>query len=102
MRTARAPWADAPSRPSALDSRIRLPVGPPPLRPLTTREKQVADLLACGAIHKEIAHDLGISYFTVKNHLQRLKEALGVQTSREIAAVWLGAVPYSQRPKEPR
>ncbi len=51
---------------------------------LTPREVEVLGLLAAGQANKEIARALGVSPNTVKTHLARLYEKLGV-TSRTAA-----------------
>jgi DNA-binding NarL/FixJ family response regulator len=55
--------------------------------PLTKREGEVLKQLALGLTNKEIAHALGISYETVKEHVQHILRKLGV-SDRTQAAVW--------------
>ncbi len=55
--------------------------------PLTTRESEVLRQLAYGLKNKEIAQALGISYETVKEHVQHVLRKLGV-SDRTQAAVW--------------
>jgi DNA-binding NarL/FixJ family response regulator len=52
---------------------------------LSTRERQVLQLLATGARNKEIALDLVISEFTVKRHVQNILQKLEL-SSRHAAA----------------
>jgi len=52
---------------------------------LSTRERQVLQLLATGARNKEIALDLVISEFTVKRHVQNILQKLDL-SSRQAAA----------------
>jgi DNA-binding CsgD family transcriptional regulator len=52
---------------------------------LTPRECEILDLLASGRSNKELARSLGISPNTVKTHVARLYEKLGVD--RRIRAV---------------
>ena len=55
------------------------PSGPTtPSRPddLTTREREVVDLLAEGASNQQIARSLGISLKTVQNHVSRILDKL--------------------------
>jgi len=60
-----------------------------PSRPLTSREEEVARLVAEGLTNSEIGADLFISAGTVKTHLARLQQKLGVQNRVGIAAwVW--------------
>lgn len=55
--------------------------------PLTKREGEVLKQIALGLTNKEIAQGLGISYETVKEHVQHILQKLGV-TDRTQAAVW--------------
>ena len=55
--------------------------------PLTQRESEVLRQLALGLTNKEIAKMLGISYETVKEHVQHILRKLGV-SDRTQAAVW--------------
>jgi DNA-binding NarL/FixJ family response regulator len=55
--------------------------------PLTQREGDVLKHLANGLTNKEIAMSLGISYETVKEHVQHILRKIGV-TDRTQAAVW--------------
>ena len=55
--------------------------------PLTQRESEVLKQLAYGLTNKEIAQALGISYETVKEHVQHILRKIGV-TDRTQAAVW--------------
>ena len=55
--------------------------------PLTNRELEVLKQLAFGLTNKEIAEALGISYETVKEHVQHVLRKLGV-SDRTQAAVW--------------
>ncbi|MCC7474430.1 MAG: response regulator transcription factor [Pirellulales bacterium] len=54
---------------------------------LTKREGEVLKQLAFGLTNKEIAQSLGISYETVKEHVQHILRKIGV-TDRTQAAVW--------------
>lgn len=55
--------------------------------PLTQRESEVLGQLANGLTNKEIALALGISYETVKEHVQHILHKIGV-SDRTQAAVW--------------
>lgn len=55
--------------------------------PLTLRESEVLKQLAFGLTNKEIAQALGISYETVKEHVQHILRKVGV-SDRTQAAVW--------------
>ena len=54
---------------------------------LTRRESEVLKQLAFGLTNKEIAQSLGISYETVKEHVQHILRKIGV-SDRTQAAVW--------------
>jgi DNA-binding NarL/FixJ family response regulator len=54
---------------------------------LTKRESEVLKQVAFGLTNKEIAHALGISYETVKEHVQHVLRKIGV-SDRTQAAVW--------------
>ena len=56
--------------------------------PLTRRESEVLKQLAFGLTNKEIAQALGISYETVKEHVQHILRKVGV-SDRTQAAVWV-------------
>jgi len=55
--------------------------------PLTLRESDVLCKLSSGLTNKRIAEELGISYETVKEHVQHILRNIGV-TDRTQAAVW--------------
>ena len=55
--------------------------------PLTKREGEVLKQMALGLTNKEIAKSLGISYETVKEHVQHVLKKLSV-SDRTQAAVW--------------
>ncbi len=55
--------------------------------PLTHRESEVLKQLAYGLTNKEIGQALGISYETVKEHVQHILRKIGVN-DRTQAAVW--------------
>jgi len=56
---------------------------------LTTRERQVLELLAEGLSHEEIGGRLGISGETVRTHLQKASERLGAGTRTQAVATAL-------------
>jgi len=51
---------------------------PPPEAKLTERESEILCLLADGKIKKEVADQLGISYYTVDTHVKRIYKKLQV------------------------
>jgi DNA-binding NarL/FixJ family response regulator len=53
---------------------------------LTTRERQVVDLLGDGMSNKEIASRLHIAVHTVKSHVHNILEKLSLRTRLEVAA----------------
>lgn len=50
---------------------------------LTAREREVLELTAKGLLYKEIAHQLGIGFGTVRQHLYKVYEKLHVQNKTE-------------------
>jgi DNA-binding NarL/FixJ family response regulator len=65
-----------------------LPV--PPAAKLSPREEEVLELLANGALYKEIAGTLGISLDTVRTHLRRIYEKFHVHSRTEAVVKFLG------------
>ena len=59
----------------------------PPAGDLSDREREVLVLVASGLANKQIARKLGISEKTVKGHLTRIFQSIGV-TDRTQAALW--------------
>ena len=57
---------------------------------LTTREKQVMDLVLTGTLNKLIADELQISMRTVEVHRANLFEKMGVRTAVELAQLLAG------------
>jgi DNA-binding NarL/FixJ family response regulator len=57
---------------------------------LTAREREVLNLLAHGLSNRDIAGELFLTQKTVKNHLSRIYEKLGVHSRSEAIARWLG------------
>lgn len=60
-----------------------------PVSTLTTRELEIAELLASGRTNADIAEALVLSIFTVKNHVSSILMKLGVRTRTEAAAMLL-------------
>ncbi|MEA2550906.1 MAG: hypothetical protein QOE25_675, partial [Actinomycetota bacterium] len=54
---------------------------------LSAREREVLILVAAGLANKQIARKLGIAEKTVKGHLTRVFQSIGVQ-DRTQAALW--------------
>jgi DNA-binding NarL/FixJ family response regulator len=61
------------------------PAAPPPH--LTPRQSEVLRLLEQGRSTKQIAAELQLSTETVRNHIRRLFQALGVHSRLEAVAV---------------
>jgi DNA-binding NarL/FixJ family response regulator len=55
---------------------------------LTTREAQVAELVAAGASNREVAEALFVNAKTVEYHLVNVYRKLGVRTRTELALRW--------------
>lgn len=61
-----------------------------PLAPadrLTPREREIADEIAHGRTHKEIARALGLSPATIRNHTQAILAKLGLRNKAMLASV---------------
>ena len=54
---------------------------------LSAREIEVARLVASGLSNQEVAEQLGVSYFTARNHVERLLAKLGVGNRSRVGAV---------------
>ena len=51
-----------------------------PLDALTSREREILEQLAKGQLYKEISSDLGLSYSTVRTHIEHIYQKLRVNT----------------------
>jgi DNA-binding NarL/FixJ family response regulator len=78
---------EAPLDPRAARTILAARAEPDPLAGLSTREREVLELLVQGLPNKLIARRLEISDKTVKSHLTRIFRELGV-TDRTQAALW--------------
>ena len=56
---------------------------------LSERERQLLELLTHGLSNKELAHKLDLSPYTVKNHLARIFEKLGVRSRTAAVMAYL-------------
>jgi len=56
------------------------------LAQLSPREREVLDMLARGLLQKEIAHQLGVSYWTIQTHIGRIYEKLHVHSRSQAVA----------------
>jgi len=59
---------------------------------LTLRQRQLVNLLAKGLTNKEIAAQLNLSEFTVRNHIHRILKLVDVRTRREAVRAVLSQV----------
>jgi DNA-binding NarL/FixJ family response regulator len=59
-------------------------------RRLSPREREVTQGAARGLTNRQLARDLAMSSATVKAHLNRIFQKLGVHSRAELAAVCLG------------
>jgi DNA-binding CsgD family transcriptional regulator len=57
---------------------------------LTTRELEVARLLAEGLTNQQLADRLGVSFFTARNHVERLLPKLGAANRARVGALLRG------------
>ena len=60
--------------------------------PLTDREIQVIILLYRGLSHREIAAQLKISPFTVRNHVINIMDKIGIRTNVGIVAWYIDSI----------
>lgn len=83
--------------PTILKDVLRLvrPSAPPPGGELTPREREVLGLLVQGRSTAQIARELYLSTNTIRNHVQRVLEKLGVHSQLEAVAyaIRAGLVP---------
>jgi DNA-binding CsgD family transcriptional regulator len=68
---------------------------------LTRREIEIAWRIAAGASNKDIGRGLGISHFTVREHVRRICHKLGVR-SRSCVAAAVGQSGFTARNGAPR
>jgi DNA-binding NarL/FixJ family response regulator len=78
---------ESPLAPRAAAEVIASRTAPPPAGNLSAREREVLILVAAGLANKQIARKLGIAEKTVKGHLTRVFQSIGVQ-DRTQAALW--------------
>jgi len=60
---------------------------------LTPSESRVAALFSAGMSHKEVAQHLGVSQFTVRNHLKSSYSKLGLHDKAELARYMVAQAP---------
>jgi len=76
-----------------IERNVRAPLTDDELRArfaLTAREVEVARLVAQGLSNQEIADRLGVSFFTARNHVERLLVKLGVGNRARVSVVLSG------------
>lgn len=61
------------------------------IRRLSRREREVLAWIAKGKTNDEIARILGMSVYTVKNHVKRILDCLGVSNRTAAATAWIQA-----------
>ncbi len=69
------------------------------LPPITSRQRQVVELIAAGCSNEEVGERLGISPRTAKAHCDVLRQKLGVTRRRQIPIAYravTGVDPLSQ------
>jgi DNA-binding CsgD family transcriptional regulator len=70
-----------------LATRVREPTPPPKHPHLTPRQHQILHLLARGASTEQMAAELHLQVVTIRNHVRRLLQALGVHSRLEAIVV---------------
>jgi len=76
------------AKPDALEASVAAgPVALPKAPPLTDREKEILQWVSAGLQNKEIAHQLGISLATVRNHIHNILEKLDVHSKLEAVSL---------------
>ncbi len=58
-----------------------------PLAPLTSREREIAELVAAGRTNREVAEQLVLSTRTIEAHLRNIYGKLGVRSRVELTRV---------------
>ena len=61
----------------------------PSLGRLPARQREILRLASQGRSDKEIARTLGVSYYTVRTHLERLYQTHEVKGRTALVALWL-------------
>jgi two-component system nitrate/nitrite response regulator NarL len=60
------------------------------------RQSQILSLMAAGFSDKEIARKIGISYPTVRTHIDRIFRDKGLRNRTEAVAVWMSTLTVSR------
>jgi two-component system nitrate/nitrite response regulator NarL len=69
-----------------LQTRASAPTGAGPGQRLTSRQNQIVAMLKIGSSNREIAQVLGLSEGTIKVHLHRIYQRMGVSNRTQLAA----------------
>lgn len=67
------------------------------LEGLSPREMEVLDLLAQGFLYKEIADQFGVSFSTIRTHIERIYHKLHVRSRAQAVARYLGPAEKANR-----
>jgi len=62
---------------------------------LSPRQSEILALMAEGYSDKEIARKIGVSYPTVRTHIDRIFREYGLRNRTEAVAVWLSRLRIS-------
>jgi DNA-binding CsgD family transcriptional regulator len=65
---------------------------------LTTRQTEVAGLVAEGLTNRQIADQLGISERSAESHLERIRLRLGFSSRSQVAAWYVARTPWKETP----
>jgi DNA-binding NarL/FixJ family response regulator len=82
---------ESPISPSIARKVIQTFVRPDTVGELTTREREILERLSRGRQYKEIADELGLSFHTVRTHVQRMYRKLHVQSKAQAVQRLAGA-----------
>ncbi|MBI3521978.1 MAG: AAA family ATPase [Chloroflexi bacterium] len=107
LRRAKATWLLAQLRDWARERGLPFPAEERPPSPgpaaggqLTSREREVAILVARGRSNREIAEQLLISERTAEGHVERVRNKLGFRSRAQVAAWVVETMPGSQHPED--
>ncbi|MFC0590141.1 response regulator transcription factor [Novosphingobium aquiterrae] len=68
---------------------------------LTSRQSEIFALMLEGLSNKAIGRRIGISHFTVRNHVSKLMQILNIPTRRDIRRALHDAIPISDHQDQP-
>jgi len=78
-----------------LDTAVAMPDSMVRRKNLSPRQSQILALMAEGCSDKEIARKIGVSYPTVRTHIDRIFRDHGLRNRTEAVAVWLSRLRLS-------